>query len=493
MRLTDFLKVLAILVFVITSFSSCKKDDILTDSSARLDFSEDTIIFDTVFTSIGSTTQYLLVYNNNDQPVKISSIQLAKGNASYYRMNVNGIAANYVSDVEVRAKDSLWIFIEVTIDPGNQNTPFLVMDSILFNLNGNIQDVDLVAYGQDAHFITPTNNIGGLAYSLIDTTTCATITWDSIKPYVIYGYAVVDSCQTLNIQPGTKIYFYNTGGLWVYRYGNLHVNGTLEHPVTFQSTRLEQSYSETPGQWDRIWINEGGTNSIDYAIIKNGFIGLQTDYFGDDFNVAPNCTINNTIIKNMSGVGMYSENFEIDATNLVVANCGTSCAALYEGNYDFKHCTFANYWRYGQRSGPAIFFANYFVKYDDASGQNAQFLIDSLSANFSNSIIYGNADSEIDYDWISNNGNAPDSIYKFKNCVIKANPARFNLANLNRFENVINNQDPLFENTMDNIYKLEDTSPAKNFGDISVGFDVPLDILGNNRTANPDCGAYERQ
>ncbi|HNR19568.1 MAG TPA: hypothetical protein PKN75_04305 [Bacteroidia bacterium] len=487
MRLTDFLKVLAILVFVISSFSSCKKDDLLTDSSARLDFSEDTIIFDTVFTTIGSTTQYLLVYNKNDQPVKISSIQLAKGNASYYRMNVNGIAANYVSDVEIRAKDSLWIFIEVTIDPGNQNTPFLVMDSILFNLNGNIQDVDLVAYGQDAHFITPTNNIGGLAYSLIDTTTCATITWDSIKPYVIYGYAVVDECQTLIIQPGTKIYFYNNGGLWVFKGGNLDVNGELEHPVVFQGTRLEQSYSETPGQWDRIWINEGGTNSIDYAIIKNGFIGLQTDYFDDDFNVATNCTINNTIIKNMSGVGMYCENFNIDASNLVVANCGTSCAALYAGSYNFKHCTFANYWRYGQRSGPAIFFANYFDKYNSA-GQNIR-NISSLNATISNSIAYGNADSEIDFDWES----GADSLYKFKNCVIKADPARFNLANLSRFENVINNQEPQFENTTDNIYKLEDISPAKNFGDVTIGGQVPLDILGNNRTASPDCGAYERQ
>ncbi|MCK4638186.1 MAG: hypothetical protein KAT33_02080, partial [Bacteroidales bacterium] len=67
-------------------FSSCKKkDDFITDPSFKLDFSTDSIVFDTVFTTVGSITKQLKVYNNNKQNVKISSIQLAGGNSSNYR------------------------------------------------------------------------------------------------------------------------------------------------------------------------------------------------------------------------------------------------------------------------------------------------------------------------------------------------------------------------------------------------------------------------
>ena len=176
-------------------------------------------------------------------------------------MNVDGVATRSTSDVQIGPKDSLFIFIEVTIDPNNTTTPFLVTDSILFETNGNLQDIDLVAFGQNAHFITPTTNLGTIQYSVIPCTG-NTAVWDSTLPYVIYGYAVVDSACKLTINEGTKIYFYNNSGLWVFKDGTLKVNGTFEHPVTFQGTRLEQSYSDVPGQWDRIWIDDGIINHI---------------------------------------------------------------------------------------------------------------------------------------------------------------------------------------------------------------------------------------
>ena len=135
-------------------FSSCKKkDDFITDPSFKLDFSTDSIVFDTVFTTVGSITKQLKVYNNNKQNVKISSIQLSGGNSSNYRINIDGSPTTSLTDVEIAGNDSLYIFIKVIIDPNDENSPFVVDDKIVFITNGNKQDIDLVAWGQNAYYI----------------------------------------------------------------------------------------------------------------------------------------------------------------------------------------------------------------------------------------------------------------------------------------------------------------------------------------------------
>ncbi|MDQ3191401.1 MAG: hypothetical protein M3Q58_07405, partial [Bacteroidota bacterium] len=141
------LLLLAVLVF------SCRRDQVLTDPSAKLNFSMDTVLFDTVFTSIGSSTRQLKIYNNNNRNIIVSNIRLAGGTASQYRFNVDGIPGPAVQDLEVLANDSLFLFVEVTVDPLNVNSPLIIKDSILFETNGNLQDVDLVAWGQNAHYI----------------------------------------------------------------------------------------------------------------------------------------------------------------------------------------------------------------------------------------------------------------------------------------------------------------------------------------------------
>jgi len=483
------------LIFVFclfASISSCRKEeDFNTDSSVKLAFSEDTIIFDTVFTTIGSTTGYLLVYNNEGSPVKISSIRLANGNSSSYRLNVDGSPGKYFTDIEIGANDSIWIFIEVTIDPNNQNTPFLITDSILFETNGNLQDVDLVAYGQNAHFIIPTDNFGPLQYSIIPCNNGIAV-WDSTLPWVIYGYAVVDSACKLIIESGTKVHFYNNSGLWVYRYGLLNVNGTLEHPVTFQGTRLEQSYSDIPGQWDRIWINEGpgDSNEINYAIIKNGFIGLQPENLLLVPGTNPQKLIlKNTIIKNMSGFGILSRDYTVEGYNLLIHDCGLYNAALtIGGSYEFNQCTFANYWNLGQRSTPAIYLNNY---YNDGTSDIAVAL---TKADFKNCIVHGNIDNELQADIISGaNGN-----YKFSYCLLKVDTS-VHVSDLTHFDNVFTNEDPGFEDPAENNYELKDGSFAIDKGNAAfiIPFLTDKDIKEKIRPAPgsllPDLGAYEKQ
>ena len=201
MRILNNVKLLIITLLAIISINSCKKDVILSDSNAKLNFSTDTILFDTVFASIGSVTKNFRVYNPYDEVLKISSIRLANGAASLFRVNVNGIPGTSFSDIEIRGGDSIWVFVEVTVNPNNQSLPYVVQDSLVFETNGNIQDIDLVAWGQNAHFFIAKKESPNLPpYVIIDTNLNSTITWDKTLPYVIYGgFAVVDSSTSLII------------------------------------------------------------------------------------------------------------------------------------------------------------------------------------------------------------------------------------------------------------------------------------------------------
>ena len=224
-------------------------------------------MFDTVFTTIGSTTQHLKVYNPYDQKVLISSVKLAKAETSNFRLNVNGVSSNEVKNLEIAPFDSLYIFVEVTIDPNGQNLPLVVKDSIEFVTNSNPQDVDLVAWGQDFKLVKgkiPKNTI-----------------WTNEKPYLVYTDAYVDSISSLTIQAGTKVYFHKEAGLHVE--GRVVAKGTVENPIIFHGDRLETVYSNVPDQWDGISLYPGSKNNeFSNVEIKNANIGLLIGNVGEE-------------------------------------------------------------------------------------------------------------------------------------------------------------------------------------------------------------------
>ncbi len=476
------LKPLVYLLVLLTGLvviSSCQKEDILTDSSAKLEFSMDTVMFDTVFASIGSTTRILTVYNRNNRPVKISHAYLAGGVSSPYRLNFDGIPGKSFNDIEIGGKDSLFMFIEITIDPNSATTPFLVTDSIVFETNGNVQDVDLVAFGQNANFIVADTYVQGLPpYFILN---CNSI-WNNSLPYVIYGYAVVDSGCVLNIEAGTKVYLHNNSGLWVYSGGEIHINGVQGMPVEFQGTRLESYYQDIPGQWDRIWINEGSlNNSIDHAIIRNGFIGIQAESLLDT-SIQKNLKIRNTIIKNMSGFGIFTRYYNIEASNTVVARCGFYNLAITRGGgYEFRHCTFANYWNQSQRVTPAVYINDYSV---DTNENLINFPL--YKADFFNSIIYGNNDEELELDF-----EFASPAFQFRNVLLKST---VNTSGSN-YSSIIKNSDPKFVDRNEDDYHLQTSSPARNAGDAAfINGETMTDLDGNPRSdPQPDLGAYEVQ
>jgi len=461
---------------------SCKKDSIISDSGAKLSFSSSSILFDTVFTTIGSTTRQLKVYNPYNKKIKISSIRLAGGANSFFRMNVDGIASSSVNDIEIEAKDSIFLFIKVTIDPRNSNSPLIVSDSILFVTNGNLQTVKLEAWGQDAYYYTPNHFFPNLSYSIIP---CNDV-WTNDKPHVIYGNAVIDSACTLTIKENTRVYLHKDAVLWVYKDGTLKVQGTLGNPVIFQGDRLESYYSDQPGQWGEIWLSAGSKNNeINQAIIKNGYVGIQIDTTAVN-PTQPTLTIENTIIKNMGTAGIFAQDSWVEAKNCVIANCAQYAVVLnIGGKYDFKHCTIGNYWNYSNRQTTSLVLNNW---YKDVNGYfNYR---DLVQANFGNCIIYGSLDEEILLD------EKPNALfnYNFDHCLFKTK-LDTSSSFMRHCSNCIFNNDPAFIDESNNNYELGLGSAAIDKGLMSIAITVPFDILRHNRTNNiaPDIGAYEKK
>ncbi|MEI6349115.1 MAG: hypothetical protein WCP69_14300 [Bacteroidota bacterium] len=468
-------KLLLISLLLVLVFSCKKEETILTDSSSKLTFSTELVAFDTVFTTISSSTRQLMVYNPYSQKVKISSIRLAS-NQSYFSLNINGSATNSLTDVEIDAKDSLFIFIKANINPNNTNNPVLITDSILFEMNGKIQDVDLVACGQDAHFIVADHRVNGLPPYKIVAGVGENKTWLNDKPYVIYGYAVVDSTASLTINEGCKIYMHKNSGMWIYKGGNLKVMGVRTNPVVFQGDRREAWYADVAGQWDRIWINEGSVdNEINYAILKNGFIGIQAETL--DASMGNKLILNNTVIKNMSGVGILAKKYVIEAGNNEISNCGQYAVALTGGgNYSFIHNTISNQWAGTTRSTPSVYINNY-IETVDAT------YISNLLATFGNTIITGNLGDELLID--EKGGTSATFSTTFDHCLIKTN------LNIPSFVGCIRNSDPIFKSLSDGNFNITSSSPVRDAGNSTFGSLYPLDINEFSRDGNPDIGAYE--
>jgi len=475
----------------------CRKDVIFNTRDASLRFSEDTVYLDTVFTTIGSSTRILKVYNPSSDNLLINRVYLGRGPQSYYRLNVNGTNTKDARDVELRGNDSIYIFIEVTADVLGANS-LLYTDSIIFETGNVRQDVDLVTLAKDAYFHYPNkllvipqqapNPDIEIPYSILP----CNAAWGTDKPHVIYGYAVVDSACTLNILAGAEVHFHSNSGLWVYRGGQLQIDaaqqGNFNNPVIIQGDRLEPAYENIPGQWGGllggIFIQGGATAVINNALIKNANIAVRVDST-DSF--APNLSLKNVQIYNNSRVGLYGGYANIVAQNLIVGNCGLHLFYGLGGNYTFRHSTFANYWVTSSRSTAAVALFNYFE-----DGYGNRYLRDLSKAYFGNCIIYGNALSEVGLG-IDNNGTFN---YHFNSALLRIDETpqgqHYDVTNPTYFTNCILNQNPRFIDAPNYDFALDSISPALDAGNANDALIAPFDILGNSRTISPDLGAIER-
>jgi len=402
LKLTFKIISFCLLSLFLCNLSSCKKDKLIKDSGAKVEFSRDSVLFDTVFTTIGSATQSIRVRNKNAQRINISSIQLLGGAGSQFFINVDGEKGNSFSDIEIAANDSLYIFIQVNINPTNINSPLIVSDVINFTINGNEQKVNLEAWGQDAYYHRPDSAIKFKDGSYFPYSVASAVpgsynliggeyVWKNDKPHVVYGYLVVDEGQKLKILEGTQVFMNYKAGIWVYAGGQIQILGKKDKEVVFQGARREKRYTDDPGQWDRIWINEGSDNNIvDYAIIKNAYIGLQCEFVGEDTNYRKKgqVTLTNTKIQNMSKWGLYCLYYKVFGFNNVISNCQEhSLNVQLGGGYLFSHCTFVNFWTKTARDKPAVNISNY----------NTEQII-PINFHMANCIVDGRLENEVNMD-----------------------------------------------------------------------------------------------
>lgn len=508
---------LVLFALATTLFTSCRTDFDFTASDGKLAFSRDTVYLDTVFTHIGSSTYNLKVYNRSKNDISIPVIQFGKGALSKYRMTVDGMTGQngegkIFNNVELLAKDSLFIFIEVTANVAEANpTDFLYTDQIQFDGGTQQQNVELVTLIQDAVFLYPQKLEGGGTETLTlgegenaqqiygffldenDPVNGNEYHLNNNKPYVIYGYAAVAGDKELVIDAGARLHFHAESGIIVAGGGKLTVNGlpstteAMENEVIFEGDRLEPLYSDVPGQWGTLWLTSGSTAEIHHATIKNNIIGLLVE------NNSGQIAIDNSRIQDCSNVGLLARTGNIKGKNLVINNAGQAAlACTYGGTYNFNHCTFNNNWPATNQR--AVLLSNYI------EGANPE-AKDLTEATFNNCIIFGPNQIELE---LQKHSSTAAFNYFFNHNLIKFNDSFLSseVADLYQFAtdtshyqgNVIakNSSTPAdFRDVGKSDLQIGLNSAAKGIADPTTSAEVPADLNGTTRLQPADAGAFQ--
>ena len=413
-------------------------------------------MFDTLFTERTSITRRLRILNRNKEDIIIDRIGLGSGDNSFYDLVVNGKTGKSIEQELIRGEDSLLVLVDVTIDPMDEDLPFLVKDSIEVSWNGNASDVKLVAYGQDAIFL--------------DAVAVCDVTFTADRPYVIQRALVVDTLCSLTLEPGARVYVDNGASVAVI--GQLLARGDSGNHVVFRNTRFDPSFIEAPGQWGGIIFLPGSRgNRISYTTIENAVNGVFT--FGtNDPASRVEISIDHSIIRHMAGGGIQAFTAEIHVSNTLIHNCGGFLIGGFVGGlYQIDHCTMTNEPTLFIRDEPSVAFLDNFPE-DPA-------LVEDLSVTITNSIIWGLEDEAL---FLGNDGGAAFDTTITNNILRGADSLPGNyVSQLSNF--------PGFDRPFLYEYNLDSTAFARDKAPNSL---IADDIRGLLRDSIPDLGAYER-
>lgn len=489
-RLTHI--IICAMALSILLFGCSEEEKFTSSTSARLSFESDTIRFDTVFTTIGSSTKRFKVFNRNKDGIRISSILLASGGASGFRINVDGHSGALLTDIEILKEDSLFIFADIVSHAKNNDSPILVRDSLIFRLeNGIQQQIIMEALGQDVVILK-----------------AKTITTDTqlspARPYLIYDSLIVAPNVTLAIPEGTTLCFHQKAYLGVH--GKIVCNGSLQHPITFRGDRTDKIFPYLPydrmdAQWGGITLySTSGDNYFNYVDIHGGNWGIDcpvSEYIGNKF------TIENSIIHNVKGYGLREMYVAGNVTNSQITNAGKDCVQLIGGYLDFVHCTIAQLYPWNGEHGTALNFTNY----------QDSIIYPLEHAYFYNCIITGSSKDEIVGSQIENADAAFNA--KFLNSLINIKltgeeseaiqqmfassvneVAPFNEKNSTAKEDDVVWGKKNFKEANTDIYyydfRLDSLSQARGIGSGEYVPYTPTDRLGKQRpTSKPDAGCYQ--
>ena len=259
-----------LVVSILLGVLTCACNRVSNDPNLQLSFSHDTVLFDTVFSTIGSSTKRVMVYNPNKHAVEIERVVMREG--EYFRVNLDGEnQLDNLKNIVVRGNDSLYLFIRAMIDPQSEDSPVFIEDEIVFGLNGKTQRITLQAYGQNVEKIQ--GKQGLKVYQNLRLT--------NTKPYLIYDTVAV--AGNLTIEAGTTIYMHQ--GAMLYAYGNITAEGEKDAPIIFRGDRTDMLFDSVPyrmasGQWDGLYLihtkeNPPPVYSLNYVDILSGSIGCM--------------------------------------------------------------------------------------------------------------------------------------------------------------------------------------------------------------------------
>ena len=463
-------------------FTAC--DDAMsftTDRSALLAFSTDTVQFDTVISTVGSSTRQLMVYNRNGEGLRIASVRLHRGNATPFRVNVDGSYLEPESgarafDFEVRGGDSIRVFAEVTMPSNGQDAPVAMNDTLIFTLESGVeQGVIFSAVGQDAYMWHG---------RVIEEDTLL----KAGRPIVVYDSLSVAPGVTLSMAPGVTFYFHDGANLWVH--GRVVAEGTMEQPVVFRGDRTDRMfdylpYDNTPSRWGGIRLRASSMdNRFEYVDIHSASYGIACDSSSTE---SVKLTLANSILHNIGGEGLGLYHCRAHVANTQISNTLGHCVAVVGGWAEFVQCTLAQFYPWDASRGDALYLANQWLALDYPL-EHAYFL-NCLVTGYADDVLTGNLKDEND-----------EVDYRFANCVLRTVESD----DAARFVN-ITYEKPGEEGTGDKQFKLFDTdnflydfrleasSVARDKGADEWALEYPTDRYGINRTADtaPDVGCYE--
>jgi hypothetical protein len=448
-------------------FGACIKNPEFTQN-AQLRLSTDTIFFDTVFTRQAQTGTYPIsvtklfsIKNTSDFWVK-ADFYVAGGEQSPYRINIDGISGNRIDQLEIGPQDSVFVFVQCRLRANNETQPILVLDSLYARVGTQQSKMVLAAYGWDAHYVRD---------SIIPNNTV----WsDKTKPYVIIDGAYVAPNSKFTIEKGVQIFASARTGLYVF--GHLKMNGTAEERIQIRGDKPIAATKTMPNQWYGMYFGPGGTGDIAFSDITNAVVGMRSDSqaLGND----PCLILKNTRIQYCGQACIIGVSGAISAENCLFADAGSySFLGYYGGNYQFNHCTFADFSYFTNRNNGHFGLTN---TLRDGNG----FLINTLplTLTLQNSIIWGYKNEELALD-------------RSTAATFSINNSSYNLFRsqdeLDLFggQNNLFNRDPHFAETKGD-YHLESNSNAK---DKIPSLSLFQDLEGKPRNAPADIGAYEFQ
>ena len=470
-----------IMIAVAALLAACSDDDSFTTSPANLlTFSTDTVRLDTIFSRVPTATKTFWVYNRSGDGIRCVNIRLQRGNQTGFRVNVDGVylgqSAGYqVNDIDVRDKDSVRVFVELTSPQSMSDEPMLVEDDLVFTLESGVQQkVNLNAYAWDAELLRN-----------VEIKTDSTIR--SSKPIVIYGGLKVDSSATLTVGAGTTLYFHNDAGIDVY--GKLIADGTAEQNVVFRGDRIDRMfdylpYDRVPGQWQGIHFHASSyENELNFTDIHSAYDGIVCDSSGIQWL---KLSLYNSVIHNCQGYGLVSTNCVLDVFNCQITNTLNDCAAFFGGGVMLRHCTIAQFYPFDANRGGALRFANY-------RGEQTYPL---YQFDVYNTLVTGYADDVV-------MGDFRDSIavaYKFDHCLLRtpkdttSNSLLTDIVWEEPEDTTTGGVKNFLLMDTDNLkydFRLDSLSKAVNAGvKLADGYS-DYDRLGLRRNDNPDIGAYE--